>query len=654
MAEQLAEVEAIAADPEPPTFENTLVALERSGRLLRPGRGGVLQPGRLPTPTPGMQRIEAELAPRLAAHADAIYLDRALFARIEALLRARATRSAWTRSRGGCWSATTPTSSAPGAELDDGRAGAAARAQRRAVDARDGVRAEPARRHQRAAPSWWTTRRELDGLSADAVAAAAEAARDRGLDGRYVHRAWCCPPQQPRARRAAPTGRCASAPPRLGRPRRRGDARHRRAGAAHRARCAPSGPRLLGYANHAAYVVADQTAPAPRGGRRDARPSSSPAAVANARRGGRRRSDAIGRRPSRAVGLGVLRRAGRARRRYDVDAAALRPVLRAGAGAARRRLLRRRPAVRPALRRAATTCPATTPTCGSSRCSTPTATAARPVPRRLLRPAVQARRGVDEQPRHQSRLLGTRPVVVNNLNIAKPPAGRADAARPSTRSTRCSTSSGTRCTALFSDVRYPRFSGTAVPRDFVEYPSQVNEMWATWPEVLRQLRPAPRDRRADAAASWSSGCSAARRFNQGFATVEYLAAALLDWAWHTLDVDERPGRVADVEAFEARGAARGGRGAARASRRGTAAPTSPTSSAAATARATTPTSGARCSTPTPSSGSRRTAGCARENGDRFRRELLSRGGSVDAMEAFRAFRGRDPRIEPLLDRRGLL
>ena len=100
---------------------------------------------------------------------------------------------------------------------------------------------------------------------------------------------------------------------------------------------------------------------------------------------------------------------------------------------------------------------------------------------------------------------------------------------------------------LFSDVRYPRFAGTTVPRDFVEYPSQVNEMWAVWPEVLanyarhyRTGEPIPR--------ALIDKVLATTQFNQGFDTTEYLAAALLDQAWHQLGPDELP---ADVMEFEA-------------------------------------------------------------------------------------------------------
>jgi peptidyl-dipeptidase Dcp len=83
----------------------------------------------------------------------------------------------------------------------------------------------------------------------------------------------------------------------------------------------------------------------------------------------------------------------------------------------------------------------------------------------------------------QSELLSTRPVVINNLNISRPPAGEPtlltlDELRTTFHEF------GHALHGLFSSVTYPRFSGTSVPRDFVEYPSQVNEMWIMWPEVL--------------------------------------------------------------------------------------------------------------------------------------------------------------------------
>src|SRR3978361_797005 len=89
MAEQRAEVQAIAGSPEPPTFDNTVVALERSGALL--SRAGAVF-GKLASSlaTPRLREIERELSPLEAAHADAIQLDPALFARVDAVHAGRA------------------------------------------------------------------------------------------------------------------------------------------------------------------------------------------------------------------------------------------------------------------------------------------------------------------------------------------------------------------------------------------------------------------------------------------------------------------------------------------------------------------------------------------------------------------------------------
>ena len=83
----------------------------------------------------------------------------------------------------------------------------------------------------------------------------------------------------------------------------------------------------------------------------------------------------------------------------------------------------------------------------------------------------------------QSSLLGTKSVVANHLNIPKPPAGEPTLLTYDEVTTAFH-EFGHALHGMFSNVKYPRFSGTSVPRDFVEYPSQVNEMWAIWPEVL--------------------------------------------------------------------------------------------------------------------------------------------------------------------------
>jgi peptidyl-dipeptidase Dcp len=145
----------------------------------------------------------------------------------------------------------------------------------------------------------------------------------------------------------------------------------------------------------------------------------------------------------------------------------------------------------------------------------------------------------------QNKLFGTQPVVANHLNIPKPPAGQPtllthDEVRTAFHEF------GHALHGMFSNVKYPRFAATAVPRDFVEYPSQVNEMWANWPEVLKNYakhyqtgEPIPQ--------ALLDKVAAAEKFNQGYKTTEYLAAALLDQAWHQLDPSQIP---TDAIAFE--------------------------------------------------------------------------------------------------------
>ena len=138
----------------------------------------------------------------------------------------------------------------------------------------------------------------------------------------------------------------------------------------------------------------------------------------------------------------------------------------------------------------------------------------------------------------QSELMGSKPVVTNHLNIPKPPTGEATLMTFDEVTTMFH-EFGHALHGMFSKVRYPHFAGTSVPRDFVEYPSQVNEMWAIWPEVLKNYavhhetgEPMPSD--------LLDKVLATQKFNQGFAITEYLAASLLDQSWHQLTPEQVP------------------------------------------------------------------------------------------------------------------
>ncbi|MEV7027229.1 M3 family metallopeptidase [Kitasatospora sp. NPDC093558] len=639
MAEQLAEIAAITAGPQPPTFADTLVALERSGELLR--RVDAVFRNQVSSDTNDLvDEVDAKVSPLLAAHHDAIHLDRALFARVEDLYGRRAElaldpeslrllerrHTAFVRS---------------GARL-----GAAEQDRLRELNAELAALATTFQQNvnaaTKAAALVLDSAEELDGLSADAIAAAAENARVLGHDGKYVLslRNTSGQPElallTDRSVRerllAASLGRAADV---------NGPIAIRMAGL----RAERAG--LLGHPTHAAYVVADETAgsvgavdgllarlvePAVAIARREAAELAQAAAA-----------DGIGEIAAHdwAYYSEKVRQAS-----YDVDAAALRPyfelerVLHDGvffaAGLAY----------------------------GLSFTERPDLTAHHP-DARVFEVAEEdgtrlglfvgdfharaSKRGggwMDEMV-SQSALTGRRAVVVNNLNIPKPAPGEPvlltwDEVRVLFHEF------GHALHGLFSDVRYPLFAGTAVPRDFVEFPSQVNEMWMVRPEVLANYarhhvtgEPLP--------AALVERMAAAEGFGQGFRTVEYLAATLLDWAWHTVPQGRE---IADAEEFEARALEAAG----------IAVPAIPpryrsayfqhvfSSGYSAGYYAYIWSEVLDADTVRWFAENGRTV---RESGETFRRELLSRGFSRDPLDSFRAVVGRAPETGPLLARRGL-
>lgn len=248
----------------------------------------------------------------------------------------------------------------------------------------------------------------------------------------------------------------------------------------------------------------------------------------------------------------------------------------------------------------------------------------------------------------QNHLLEQKPVVINVLNIS-PPAEGEPALVSFANVTTLFHEMGHAVHGLFSDVTYPSLAGTAVPRDFVEFPSTFEEDWAIHPEVL-----------ANYARHYETGETipqellervlAAQNFNMGFNTYEYVAAALLDLDWHTLSSDEIP---TDVLAFEAESLARHNVDFAAAP------PRYKTSyfnhiwpggySAQYYAYIWSEIFAADAFAYIQERG-----GLTRENGDHYREHILSRGGTAEPMELYRNFRGGEPSVDPLLRRRGIL
>jgi peptidyl-dipeptidase Dcp len=249
----------------------------------------------------------------------------------------------------------------------------------------------------------------------------------------------------------------------------------------------------------------------------------------------------------------------------------------------------------------------------------------------------------------QSTALGTKPVVVNVMNIAKP---AADAPTLLTRDevTTMFHEFGHALHGLLSQVRYPTFSGTNVPRDFVEFPSQVNEMWADESEVLSRFAhhvdsgsPIPQD--------LVTRLREAEKFGQGQATVEYLGAALIDLAWHSLSL-EQARATDDVDAFESQVLASAGLDVEGIEPRYRSRYFQHIFAGGYSA-AYYSYFWAEVLDADAADWFRSGGGLRAELGERLRTAVLSRGGAIDFDEAYRAFRGADPDPAPLLRRRGL-
>jgi peptidyl-dipeptidase Dcp len=202
--------------------------------------------------------------------------------------------------------------------------------------------------------------------------------------------------------------------------------------------------------------------------------------------------------------------------------------------------------------------------------------------------------------------------------------------------------------SMFSRVEYPRFSGASTPTDFVEFPSQFNEHWALDPAVVASYA---RDYRTGAPMPHDliDKIKRVRTFDQGFALTEYLEASLLDLAWHTIPVGTSTG---DADAFEA----------AALKRYHVDVPDVPPRYHSTYfshiwdggyAAGYYAYLWSEILDDDAYEWFAEHGGLTRENGQRFRDMILSRGGSIEAADMYRAFRGRDPTVDALLENRGL-
>jgi len=646
MREQLEQMQAIAGNPEPPTFENTIVAMERSGRLLDRVTAVFFNLVGADT-NDTRQQIQREMSPRLSAHRDAIRLDPELFGRIDALhqrrdalnLNARQMRLLEEYHRDFVRA---------GARLDEEQ-----KERLREINgelARLGTEfSQNVLKEVNDSAVVVETAAELEGLTQGQIQSAADEAAERGLEGKYVLTLmnYSSQPQLTSLVNRDVRQRLMQASLARGS---RGNEFDNRGLVSRVLKLRAEKAELLGYATHADFVLEERTAKTVQAVE-EMLGQLAPVSVANARDEGEALQAMIDDTEQDRFELQSWDwpfYAEKVRQQqYDFDESEIRPyfeldsVLVNGVFYAAEQVYGITFKERPDL----------------------------PVYHPDVRVwevfdtdgerlaiflgdfyARGSKRGGAWMNAYvsQSGLLGTEPVVANHQNIPKPPEGEPTLMTLDEVTTMFH-EFGHALHGMFSDVEYPSFSGTSVPRDFVEYPSQVNEMWATWPSILENY-----------ARHYETGeripqelldrVLEAEKFNEGYRTTEYLAASILDMCYHTLTAEQIPASD-EILAFEAECLEQAGIAY------------DPVPTRYRTTYFSHIMGGysagyysyiwSEVLDADSVKWIKDNGGLSRANGDHFRDTLLSKGGSKDAMELFRDFAGRAPDIQPLLERRGL-
>jgi peptidyl-dipeptidase Dcp len=652
MAQQRKEVAAIASNKAEPTFENTIVALERSGQLLN-RVAAVFYALSSANTNPQIEKAQTEMAPKLSAHSDSIYLDAALFARVKQLYDKRQTLNLDPESLRLLERYHTNFVRA-GAQLSEPQ-----KKELRALNEQISSLTTEFRQRvlngDNAAALVIDKREDLDGLTEAQIATAAEAAKARGLEGKWVLTLLNTTnqPALSQLKNRAVRERLFKAS--IGRG--WGGEFDTTKLIADIVKLRAERAKLLGYPNHAAYVLEDETALTPEAVNGILH-QLAPAAIANARREAAELQQLIDEQ-AKANGTPSFQLQAwdwdfyaeqlRARK-YAYDESQVRPyfelnrVLVDGVLFAAQELYGLKFKERKDL-----------PVYQEDvRLFEVFDHDGAPLGLFLFDPYARSnKRGGAWMNSfvEQSRLFGTKPVVTNTLNIPKPPAGQPTLLTWDEVTTAFH-EFGHALHGLFSNVQYPQFSGTSVPRDFVEYPSQYNEMWATEPRVLANYArhhetgaPMPKE--------LMDKVLAASKFNQGYATTEYLAAAILDQRYHQLPAGKTPA-ADEIAAFEAD---------ALKSAQVHFEPVPPRYRSTYFLHVFANPIGysagyyayiwSEVLARDTEHWFKTHGGLKRENGDVLRAKVLSRGFSADALTLFRDFYGKAPDIEPLLEARGL-
>ncbi len=650
MAEHRKEIEAIANNAAAPTFENTLVAMEKSGRLLDRVASVFFNLNSSNT-NPEILKIASEMAPKLAAHSDAILLDPALFARIEAIYQQKAnlkldpeslqllerTRTEFVRAG----AKLSPEDKVKLKQLNEQIASLTNQFQQNVLKAtkESAVVVDDAS--------------ELEGLSPEQVSAAAEAAKARGLNGKWVITLQNTTIQPSLSELKNRSLREKIYKASIGRA--QAGAEDNRAVLAQIVKLRAEKAKLLGYPDYATYSLADQTAGTPAAVNKMLT-GLVPPAIANAKKEAADNQKLIEQQAAASNGKPftlepwdwAFYEEQVRKTRFGFDQSEVKPyfemnrVLQDGVFYAAHELYGLSFKERHDL-------PVYHPDVkvfevfdadGSAIGLFLTDYFARD----NKRGGAWSSGFVD-----QAKLLGFKPVIVNNLNVPKPAAGQPalltfDEVRTMFHEF------GHALHALLSNVNYPSLAGTNVPRDFVEFPSQYNEMWARDPKVLANYA-----KHYQTGAPMPSGMLdkvlAAEKFGQGYSTTEYIAAALIDQAFHQIPATEAPS-TDDVMAFQAAALKKFGVDYA---------PVPPRYFSPYFTHSFTGGYAAGYYSYIWSEVLARDAeqwfkthgGLTRANGDLLRAKVLSRGRTSEPEVLFEQFYGGKPDIEPLLEYRGL-
>jgi len=642
MKRQLAEIDAIAHHPEPPTFANTLEAMERSGELLTRAAKVFFNLAQSNT-SETMQKIKADEAPKLAAHQDAIYLNAKLFARVKALYDRRDALALDPEARYLVERYYLNFVRA-GAQLSD-----ADKTTLRALNQEEAKLTtqftDKVLADTNESAVIVDNREELSGLGEGDGAAAAETAKERGLAGKWVLSLQNTT-QQPAlaslANRALRSRLFSASSLRCN----HGGGNDTKSIVARLAELRAEHAKLLGFSSYAAFVLDDQMAKTPQNAEK-LMTGLVPAATGKARGEAARMQKLIDAEKG-AFPLGPSDwefYAERVRKaEYDIDESQVKPyfelehVLRDGVFFAANRLygitLKERKDI-----------PVYQPDVRVFEVFDADGKSLALYYGDYFSRSNKSGGAWQDSFVDQSHLLGTRPAVFNVSNFTKPAAGQPALLSFDDVNTLFH-EFGHALHAMFASVRYPTL--LSVPRDFVEFPSQFNEHWALEPSVLANYakhfqtgKPMPR--------ALVDKIKKSRTFNQGYKTTEYLAAALLDMAWHELPAGAPQ---QDVNAFE------------RSSLQRFDVDMSQVPPRYHTTYFSHIWQGGYAAGYYAYLWSevidddayywfKENGGMTRANGQRFREMILSRGGTQDAAALYRAFRGRDPKVEPLIEERGL-